>query len=142
MTENNTSGFNFFAEAQKVREATEDVHLISMETGEPVFFGENMDQPIIISVLSKDSAASRSAALAITNRRIKSRSTTVTAEQLVSENYETLAKMTVSWQGIADENGPLECTFANAKSLYSQAPDVKEQVENFIAERANFLGKS
>ena len=137
----NASGYNFFAAAQEVRESTEDVQLVSMATGEPIYFGENMDQPIIITVHSKDSDASRSAALAITNRRLKSRATTVTAEQLLSETFETLARITVSWQGIADENGPLECTFANAKKLYAQAPDVKEQVENFIAERANFLEK-
>ena len=139
MTEN-TSGFNFFAEAKQVREAVEEVHINSLETGEPVYFGD--DQPVTISVYSKDSPANQAASLAVTNRRIKGRSTTVTAEQLLSEGIEILAKTTVSWQGISGDDGePLECTFANAKRLYTQAPDVKEQIESFIAERANFLGK-
>lgn len=100
--------------------------------------GENIG----IYLLGKDSKVYKDAQRKITNRRLNSKSSsTITAERMESEAIEVLAKCSVSWTGIVYDGEELECDFASAKKLYMNASWVKEQVDEFIAERANYLGK-
>ena len=136
------AGFNFFGEASGLKKNGAALHLKSIRTGEPMYFGPADDRkPITITLLSKDSDEFMRAQRAITNRRLNSRGgSTLTAERLDSEAAESLARVTIAWQGIVGEDGkPLDCNFHNAKRLYEQVRDVREQVDAFVAERSNFL---
>jgi hypothetical protein len=54
-----------------------------------------------------------------------------------------LAACTISWKGINDKAGnPVPCNNGNARALYEQAPEVRDQVDRFINDRASFLQNS
>lgn len=68
----------------------------------------------------------------------------VTSEYLREEAAETLAKVTLSWQGVEFNGEELPCTIANAKKIY-MVPGLKwlrEQVDLFVADEANFIKPS
>jgi len=48
-------------------------------------------------------------------------------------------RCTLAWRGIVYEGEALECNPGNARRLYAALPWLREQVEAFIADRANFL---
>ena len=113
--------------------------LVSPATGEVLLSDDGAE--IGITLVGKDSDVYRKAQRVVTNRRLsKKTNATLTAERLESEANEVLARCTISWTGVVYEGNELEFSFASAKMLYTQLPWVKEQVDEFVAERANFLG--
>ena len=107
-------------------------------TGEPLLTNEG--DAVGITLLGRDGSAYRKTQRAITDRRLsKKGSSNLTAERLESEANEILAKCTVSWVGMVYNGDPLECNYRNAKMLYDELPWLKEQVDEFVAERSNFL---
>lgn len=117
----------------------EFLHLLHPGTGEPIY--DETGEPVGINLLGKDSKEYRSSQRAISNRRLNRKgNAAITAERIEAEANEVLAKCTKSWKGIVLNGESLECNFNNAKNLYATVPWVKEQVDEFVAERANFLG--
>ena len=49
-----------------------------------------------------------------------------------------LSKITLGWEGLTDKGEPVEFTVKKAKNLYSGAPYVMNQVDEFVINRANF----
>ena len=122
-------------------EATgEFLNLLNPATGEPLL--DDNGEQVGIYLLGKDSEVYRRAQRTITNRRLSRKgSSAITAERIESEANEVLAHCTASWQGIVYQGDEVDCSFSMAKRIYTQIPWVKEQVDEFIAERANYLGK-
>jgi len=58
--------------------------------------------------------------------------------QLEEEAALTRVAMTLDWGGIELEK-PLDCTPENVRTLYDRIPWVAEAVDDFLADRANFL---
>jgi hypothetical protein len=58
------------------------------------------------------------------------------SEQHVAE---LLASVTLSWKNVKDGGPDLECTRENAKKLYVKYPWLREQVNRFAGNRANFF---
>lgn len=106
-------------------------------TGEPLLGddGEN----VFIELYGKDSDQYRKAQRSISDRRLKSRSGSMTAERLEAEANEVLAHCVADWNIVVGGEVP-ECTFKNARDMFNRFKWLKEQVDEFIAERANFLG--
>ena len=136
----NNSGFDIGTLVGEDESTGQFMQLTHPVNGEPLLDGDNKE--IGIYLLGKDSSVYRNAQRSVTNRRLNSKgSSTITAERIEAEAIEILAKCTVSWTGILYKGEPLVCGPGAARKLYTEAPWVKEQVDEFIAERANHLGK-
>lgn len=98
--------------------------------------------PITIRLVGTDSTIYRKAQAAITNRKLaqNKRNVKITAEELEADGLELLAKCTVNWHhDLAVDGAPLEFSVDNARKLYRRFPWIREQAEEFVNERANFL---
>lgn len=63
----------------------------------------------------------------------------MTAEEIEESALRQLSICTVSWKGVKLDGQELECNPDNAYMLYSRLPWLKEQVDEFVGDRANFL---
>lgn len=109
--------------------------------GVPVLKGDG--NPVTITLLGKDSDTFIKAENAATNRRLaQGARLKLTAESLKAEAISTLARCTVGWDGVGIEEDETPFSYENAVRLYTAFPFVFEQVDQFIAERANFLPSS
>lgn len=63
----------------------------------------------------------------------------LTQEERDELAVDTLARMTVGWTGLSHGGQPLVFSVAAARDLYRRFPAIREQVNVFIADRANFL---
>lgn len=98
--------------------------------------------PITIKLLGKDSDVFVREINANSNRALKQRGKPQTAEAQRADAIRLLAKCTVSWNGIKVSGEALACTYENAVAIYSKFAFIREQVDEFIAERANFTKAS
>lgn len=93
--------------------------------------------PLTITLLGQDSDAWIKAENAAQNRRLaQGARMKLTAEALRSEAIASLAKVTVAWDFEED------CTYENAVRLYTRYPLIRDQVDRFVGERANFTKAS
>lgn len=105
----------------------------------------SFDPPVYITVVGIDSELYQKASRELTNKRLKKATArgrfklTATAEELEAEHIELLARCTVGWENIEWEGKPLPFDKDNAKKLYTKAPWLREQVDLFMGDRANFL---
>lgn len=105
-------------------------------------FCNDAGDPITIRLVGVDSAIYRKAQAALTNRKLvqNKRGVKITAEELEADALEMAAKCTVSWSSdLALDGAPIPFSKQNAAKLYQRFPWIKEQVEEFINDRANFL---
>ena len=61
------------------------------------------------------------------------------AEKLAEDSIDDLVKLTVSWTGFTLDGDKLDCTPDNVRTVYGEWVWIKEQVAEFVAERANFF---
>lgn len=106
-------------------------------------------ESVTITLLGPDSAKYR----ALTRESIKKRldrrvqgASDVTMDdldQIERETIEILVVCTVGWTGVRTPEGEtIACTQDNARRLYENYPVVREQVDAFVGNRANFLQAS
>lgn len=62
-----------------------------------------------------------------------------TPEQLEAEKIEILAAVTLGWEGIALNGVPFEFNAENARTLYTRYALIREQVDQAVNDRGNFL---
>jgi hypothetical protein len=48
-------------------------------------------------------------------------------------------KLTVAWEGFTLDGVKLDCTPENVRTVYNEWSWIKEQVSEFVADRANFF---
>jgi hypothetical protein len=96
-----------------------------------------------IRLAGSDSEIYRSAQRKAQNKRLSlprgRRNQNLTAEELEAEALDILSLCTLEFQGIILEGEALVCTQQTAKNLYTRFPWIREQVDVFIADRANYL---
>lgn len=90
-------------------------------------------------ILGKDSDAYRNKQKAMMDRRIKNRRMKVTADDLEEEGRSLLATCVADWEGVEDDNGALDCNYANVKKLLIENPFIQEQIDEAIGDRESFL---
>lgn len=106
----------------------------------------NVDGKIMrVKLIGMDSPTFAAKSREFMNRRIKRNKLNLgSAEQLEAEKAETLAACTVGWENMVNQGKPWEYSPENALALYMD-PKLKwlrEQVDEFIGDRANFLQPS
>jgi hypothetical protein len=107
---------------------------------------EEIIKGVTITLLGKDSKVYtrilRDRQQAMLTRMQKGRKgASLDADKMAEDSLDDLVKLTLGWEGVQDEKGSMKFTPENALRLYKDVPSVREQVEQFIAERANFLSK-
>lgn len=115
------------------------LELLHPVTGQPI--ADDEGNTLRVQLLGKDSKEYRKAQRAITERRLKSRSKAnrFDAEALEQEAVDVLIACTVAWEGFAEEGKELECKPANVRKVYLEYPWIKEQVDEFVDDRGNFM---
>ena len=114
------------------------LHLRHPATGAPLFDGET---PVTITLAGKDSQRYRTAQRIISNRNIRQgRKVQHTVESFEADAIEVLAACTVTWSGIELDGAAVPPTKDNARKLYAdpRCAWLREQVDDFIDDRANF----
>jgi len=93
-----------------------------------------------ITVLGTDSKTYRDAVKSRMRQRVNQRKKQdFDPDKAEREGLELLADLTVDWQGIELDGESLKCTRENCVKVYGRFSWIREQVDEFIADRANFL---
>jgi hypothetical protein len=117
---------------------------------EPLFDGskiidETTKKPAWIRLRGVDSRESVAAQHAVMNRQLKKHlgrksEVKTTSEELDVQSIDLLAKATMSWGGWYLEGKEFVCNVDNARLLYTRFPWIREQAQEFVNDRANYLG--
>lgn len=121
---------------------------LSLSNGTPIVRPDG--RPVTIKLLGKDSDAFIKADAHERNLRLQQgQRLKLTAEGMDASGIKCLAKASISWDGVGwmvkearlweFDGDELPCTYENAVRLYTRLPDIKEQVDNFVGDRSNFL---
>ncbi|WP_302983489.1 hypothetical protein [Bilophila wadsworthia] len=95
---------------------------------------------IAIRLAGTDSAVHRKATTAIASRRTKGGfRRNINLDDLQAESIEILARCTLSWSGVVLDGKDVPPSKEAAAALYTRFPWLREQVETFISDRANYL---
>lgn len=129
------------SEVAKANEAPGELELKHPVSGVVI---EGADgKPIAIRLLGQDSRAWQDHQRAITDRilgRAGRRAKAQTAEQSEMDAIAGLAAVTVGWSdNLTMDGAPLTFSRANATALYTKLRWVREQVDEFVGDRSNFL---
>jgi hypothetical protein len=105
---------------------------------------EEAIEGMTITLLGQDSKVYRKIQLskqqAALNRISKGkRAVDLDAEKLAEDSIDDLVKLTVSWSGFKLDDVKLDCTPENVRKVYNEWSWIKEQVSEFVADRANFF---
>ena len=105
---------------------------------------EEVIEGMTITLLGQDSKVYRKIQLAkqqtALNRISKGKKAVdFDAEKLAEDSIDDLVKLTVSWSGFKLDGDKLDCTPDNVRKVYGEWVWIKEQVSEFVAERANFF---
>lgn len=98
---------------------------------------------VYIVLAGADSSVHRKATANLTKRRINGqkgfRAKGFDPEKAEAESIEILAACTLSWKGVQVDGAPLPCSRDNAIKMYTRFPWLREQVEQFISDRSEYL---
>lgn len=116
--------------------------LVHPATGE-VLTDEKTGKALTITLAGVDSDRYREADRRITDKRLATtqagRKVSLTHKSLESDQLERLVAATISWDGVGLGAETLECTPDNVRKIYKELLWIREQVEAFVNDRANFL---
>ena len=100
--------------------------------------------PITITLMSDDAEPVQRQQREAVSRRmgVKRGQFKVDMAGLDGEALDKLAVATVRWSGIKSGGEPVPCEFKAVRALYEQHRWLREQVDEFVADRANFLTSS
>ena len=115
-----------------------------LATGQPIKTKDG--KAVSVTVACKDSEVFRLLARNQTERRLKRASETgnsrLSSTELEDEALDLLAGSTLGWSGITKDGAEFPFSFENARGLYRELPWLRDQVDAFIADRANFMKAS
>ena len=105
---------------------------------------EEIIEGMAITLLGQDSKVYRKIQLAkqqaALNRISKGKKAVdFDAEKLAEDSIDDLVKLTVAWEGFTLDSKKLDCTPENVRKVYNEWSWIKEQVSEFVADRANFF---
>jgi len=128
----------------KIKEDGTDMQIVHPGTGEPLFdevkdeeTGKITSEPVTLRLIGQDSDIFKKASNRITNKRSKMRPGQLTAERLSADTLQIVEACTVKWSDNLVLNGEQPTT---AKEIYQGRKWLKEQAEQYIYDRANYLG--
>lgn len=105
---------------------------------------EELIEGMTITLLGQDSKVYRKLQMgkqqAALNRMAKGKKAIdLDAEKLSEDSIEDLVKLTTAWTGFALDGKSLEFTSDNVRMVYNDWAWIKEQVQEFVGNRANFF---
>jgi hypothetical protein len=105
---------------------------------------EEIIEGMTITLLGQDSKLYRKIQLgkqqAALNRMAKGKKAIdLDAEKLSEDSIDDLVKLTTAWSGFVLDGKDLDCTPENVRTVYSDWSWIKEQVQEFVGNRANFF---
>lgn len=116
-------------------------HLRHPETDKPLFTGGDDPQPVGLTLCGQDGKRFQAAFRKMLDRRSRKGAKNISAEDAADEAAVLLAAVTIGFRNIRfgeiDAYSP-----ENAKLLYLAAPWIREQADQFIGHRPNFLKAS
>jgi hypothetical protein len=120
----------------KLAEDGADLTLEHPVTGEPL--------DIIITLAGTDSSSYRMKQKEIQNKRMTKMARGKKADFTTTDDEacDLLAGCTLGWVGIEDGGEELSFSTSNAKDLYTNHLWIREQVDAFIGDRANFFSNA
>lgn len=94
--------------------------------------------PVIIKLYGQDSTAFREE---MQNRaKIQlARRQKIDVEKLTSDAADLLAACTIGWVGLTEGGQEIEFSRENAKRIYTKYGWLRQQVDEFVSDRANFF---
>jgi len=110
-------------------------------TGEPLYFGKDKT-PVTITVAGTYSSTYRRAEEARSNRRLKRRSASITAETVERERLAVVSACVLGWEGFFDNGKPMTCTVENVQTVLRIAPWILLQVEGAMEDHVGFSSNS
>ena len=107
-------------------------------TGEPLL--DSNGNPAWIDIASSESKKGQAANRAAMNRRLKSRSRQLSAEEIEQESLELLCALTVDWYLVGLNGERIEAAFTptNVREAYEGAPWLQKQVDAFAGDLGNY----
>ena len=105
---------------------------------------EEVIKGMTITLLGQDSKVYRKLQMgkqqAALNRMAKGKKALdLDAEKLSEDSIDDLVKLTTEWSGFMLDGKKLDCTPANVRTVYAEWAWIKEQVQEFVGNRANFF---
>lgn len=104
------------------------------KTGEPT--------PMRVKLANPDSEAYKAVDRRVSNKRlnaIRKAKNGLTVEALNAFDLDLIIGVTLGWENVAINNETLDCNAENARMLYTKFPFIREQVQEFTLDRANFF---
>ncbi len=100
-------------------------------------------EPVTIDLLSADSDAFKSRQFAALNKRLRTgKKPKLNAEDIDEEALDLIAACITGWRNIELDGKPYPFSADNAKALLRRLPWLREQLDEAIADRANFIRTS
>ena len=104
---------------------------------------EEKEGPVTIDLLSADSDAFRTRQFAALNKRLRSgKKPKLSAEDIDDEAIDLIAACITGWRNIELDGEAFPYSPDNAKALLRRLPWLREQLDEAIADRANFIRTS
>lgn len=105
---------------------------------------EEAIEGMTIILLGQDSAVYRKIQLAKQQAALSriskgKKAVDLDAEKLAEDSIDDLVKLTVDWEGFTLDGKALDATPENVRMVYSEWNWIKEQAQEFVADRANFF---
>jgi hypothetical protein len=105
---------------------------------------EEVIDGMTITLLGQDSKVYRKIQLAkqqaALNRIAKGKKAIdLDAEKLAEDSIDDLVQLTTGWTGFVLDGVDLKCTPENVRTVYGEWAWIKEQVQEFVADRSNFF---
>lgn len=105
---------------------------------------EEVIEGMTVTLLGQDSKIYRKLQLgkqqAALNRMAKGKKALdLDAEKLSEDSIDDLVKLTTGWAGFELDGKALDCTPENVRKVYADWAWIKEQVQEFVGNRANFF---
>lgn len=124
------------AEAAKVEDEGIEVHVHSIND-EPMYFGEDNDQPVVIVTAGSHSKLFRREEEKLRKRKLKARQ--LTGEQVYEDNVQKAAACVLGWSGFVSNGTPVDCTKHNVAQVYKRCPWVFEQMLEAMNDHSRFF---
>lgn len=98
------------------------------------------DTPAYLLLAGSDSTIYRQAQHRVANARLNRKSRDrISIEDIEAEQISILVDCTLGWGGMVLKNAELPFDKKTVRNIYEKFPTVREQAEQFIADRSNYL---
>lgn len=118
-----------------------DMPVNNPKTGKPVMAGA---KPVTITLAGRDSEVYRKISRELANKRIEAaraagKEVELSDEELQNEALDLLSALTLGWTGVVSGGEPFPFSTENARKMYERLPWLREDVDRFVGNRANFM---